>query len=388
MMADLSILLVVSWDPATNVGGVPIRWYQLQQALAGAGRLETFVADDYCAHEQFGHPLAYLRDASGPFLDPYHSQYCRDAQGALGRLVQDRHFDVVVFSGLWTSPYMVRLPEVPAALVLDTHNVQSALDRQLASGQGPGAPGWLDEQHLAGIERLERAAVNVASAVWACSPLDAAEMGRMYPEAAGRMVVVPNTVQVPAELPPAGPLDKASFIGRLDYWPNEQAGQFIVQQLRPVLSGSASLLQYVVAGAWPGHAGPGYFWEPDGVRDPVLVIENPPDVEALRAGAVSLVPLSVGGGTRTKILESWAAGSPVVSTAKGMEGIAAVPGEHYLPAETAAEFNEAIGRLVDEPELCSGMVRRAWELVRSEYSQQALVRAVRAALRPITAPAC
>jgi len=50
----------------------------------------------------------------------------------------------------------------------------------------------------------------------------------------------------------------------------------------------------------------------------------------------------VGGGTRLKILEAFAARVPVVSTAIGIEGITAEDGVHYLRAESAADFAAAL----------------------------------------------
>ena len=47
-------------------------------------------------------------------------------------------------------------------------------------------------------------------------------------------------------------------------------------------------------------------------------------------GGLLVVPVHEGGGTRLKILESMALGTPVVSTTKGVEGLEAVAGKHLL----------------------------------------------------------
>ena len=90
------------------------------------------------------------------------------------------------------------------------------------------------------------------------------------------------------------------------------------------------------------------------------------------AGSVMAVPLTVGSGSRFKILEGFALGAPVVSTAKGMEGLAASPGEHYLPAETPAEFAAAILGLVRSRRRRDALTSAAWRLVRDRYSVPAL----------------
>jgi len=53
---------------------------------------------------------------------------------------------------------------------------------------------------------------------------------------------------------------------------------------------------------------------------------------SLKAADIAVIPLRQGGGTRMKIVEYFAAGLPVISTDKGIEGIPAVPGEHAIIA--------------------------------------------------------
>ncbi len=66
-------------------------------------------------------------------------------------------------------------------------------------------------------------------------------------------------------------------------------------------------------------------------RDSVRFTGRLPDVKDAVGGATAtVVPLLVGGGTRLKVLESLALGTPVVSTAKGVEGLDVVNGTHAL----------------------------------------------------------
>jgi glycosyltransferase involved in cell wall biosynthesis len=92
---------------------------------------------------------------------------------------------------------------------------------------------------------------------------------------------------------------------------------------------------------------------------------------------VLLVPLTLGGGSRLKILEGFALRAPVVSTAKGVEGLDVTDGVHYLRAETPAGFVDALGRVLDDERLRTRLVESAADLVRERYS----VPALRACLR-------
>ena len=81
-----------------------------------------------------------------------------------------------------------------------------------------------------------------------------------------------------------------------------------------------------------------------------------------------MVPLRVGGGTRLKILEAFAARVPVVSTRIGAEGIDCQEGREILFAETPDEFAVALSVLDKDPTLRHGLVERASALARRRYS--------------------
>jgi glycosyltransferase involved in cell wall biosynthesis len=68
----------------------------------------------------------------------------------------------------------------------------------------------------------------------------------------------------------------------------------------------------------------------------------------LQEGDISVIPLRVGSGTRLKAFEAMALGLPVVSTTLGVEGLGLTPGEHYIAADTADRFAQAILHLLDD----------------------------------------
>jgi glycosyltransferase involved in cell wall biosynthesis len=64
-----------------------------------------------------------------------------------------------------------------------------------------------------------------------------------------------------------------------------------------------------------------------------------------------VVPLREGSGTRLKVLEALALGTPVVSTSKGIEGLALEHERHVLVADTPESFADATLRVLAQPEL-------------------------------------
>ncbi len=74
---------------------------------------------------------------------------------------------------------------------------------------------------------------------------------------------------------------------------------------------------------------------------------------------VYIIPLRVGGGTRIKGYEAIALGRPVVSTTVGVEGLQLEPRRHYLAADTAGEFADAVTRLLGDATLRREIVTEA-----------------------------
>jgi glycosyltransferase involved in cell wall biosynthesis len=74
----------------------------------------------------------------------------------------------------------------------------------------------------------------------------------------------------------------------------------------------------------------------------------------------------VGGGTRLKILEAFASGLPVVSSAIGSEGLEVLDGNHLLMAERP-EFATRLQSLLDDDERASAMADCARDLARRRY---------------------
>lgn len=93
------------------------------------------------------------------------------------------------------------------------------------------------------------------------------------------------------------------------------------------------------------------------------------DIKSLMASSwVSVAPLRSGGGTRLKILESMAAGTPVVSTTKGAEGLDAIAGEHLLIADTPDSFADQVTRTLKDGSVRDRLSINGKKLVKEKYN--------------------
>ena len=95
---------------------------------------------------------------------------------------------------------------------------------------------------------------------------------------------------------------------------------------------------------------------------------------------MAVAPLRVAGGTRIKILEAMAAAVPVVSTARGAEGLAVERGVHLLLAETAEETREAIILLSRDTVKAAQLASAGLDLVRRRHDWSVLGNSLAASL--------
>jgi glycosyltransferase involved in cell wall biosynthesis len=209
--------------------------------------------------------------------------------------------------------------------------------------------------------------------VWVCSDDDKLQTLASYPDTPPEKIrVVPNVVDVAAFPPAATAPRRACFTGRIDYPPNYLAARMIVRGLAPLLD-DADSLPIVIAGRMAGE-----LFADEPVPSNVTLVSNPRDVPAeVISGSIMVVPLTLGSGSRFKILEAFACGAPVVSTRKGAEGLAVEADTHYLPAATAAEFAAAIKELRSDPRLRGRLTAAARELLEERYSVRSLTQQLR-----------
>jgi len=178
-----------------------------------------------------------------------------------------------------------------------------------------------------------------------------------------RLVVVPNGVDERDLLLPARPrLARIIYPGSLTYSANFDAVREFLQTTWPLLKTRPGL-EFMVTGSLDG-VDLGSLPPHDGVRFTGRV----DDVKALIAESTAVVvPLRVGGGTRLKILEAMAIGTPVVSTSKGAEGLELVPGAHLLVADTPESWTQHVLSLLDDPALLHRLSETGRTVVARHY---------------------
>jgi glycosyltransferase involved in cell wall biosynthesis len=358
------VLFVVRRRPYPVRGGADLRTGALVRAVEALGHdVEIFAVAEHSTGESTGE---WLRHPGGhPFDDEWQAATHDALRAALDRFDPD----VTVLQSLFTRPALVEVRATRSRAVLDAHNVEGPLAAALVALE-PVNP--LRRLAAARTAPIEAATVAEVDAVWACSAADAAVLAGLGDTPVS---VVPNAVRVPDRV--AGPRapHQILFAGSMWYAPNRQAVTTLLDVLPALRRRCAAAATLVVAGPAP----PDWLRERD---EPWLEVIGVRDSFAeLFAGSAALaVPLQVGGGSRIKVLEAFAAGLPVVSSRKGVEGLDVVDGEHVVLAETVEEFAVALAQVIESPDLQARLAAAGRRLVVERHSDDALVPIVASAL--------
>lgn len=90
-------------------------------------------------------------------------------------------------------------------------------------------------------------------------------------------------------------------------------------------------------------------------------------------GKISIVPIRIGSGMRMKIIDAMAANSPMVTTAKGCEGLPLIDGEDCYIANDAETFAKRIMQLQTDVELQKRMTTNTLNKITSVLDAQKLL---------------
>jgi glycosyltransferase involved in cell wall biosynthesis len=311
--------------------------------------------------------------------DPYNviRYRCAELRRELLRLQRRKSFDLVQveFPMMWQYAGLFRVLGTP--VVLDAHNIEHYNVRQI--GRSAGTLFWralyrLEERRL---RRMEEQAWRECARCFAVSDKERDEIAAVAGDPA-KVVTVPNGVDPErfTFLPRTMTGKNILFLGGMDYIPNLDAARWLLDEVFPLIlqQEPEAKLQMVGRELWRLKEGASGSSTPGSRQTNPELHENVPDVLPwFYAADLLVVPLRMGAGTRLKILEAMAAGLPVVSTAKGCEGISASPGVHLLIADTGQDFAAAAASIMHDVELGQRLAANARHLVQERYTWQQVI---------------
>jgi len=302
-----------------------------------AGRSATM--DKYCLYPQVRRDFSALIDSNG--------------------------FDVLVCDFVY--PAGIIDWDLPCPKILFTHNVEAQVWARQAQVTSSPARKLACRLESRALTRAEQHYARRADYVVTVSANDRAFFARYVDPK--RTAVIPTGVDVDY-FHSAGAPEQANsmvFTGSMDWLPNEDAVEYFVAQVLPLVRRAVPDAQFWAVGRRPSAK----------LRalgsERVHVTGTVDDIRPfLDRGAVCVVPLRSGSGTRLKIFEAMAMGKPLVSTTLGAEGLPVTHDKDILLADSPAEFARAIVELLRDPARRRRLGGAARELVERNHSWAAV----------------
>jgi len=153
------------------------------------------------------------------------------------------------------------------------------------------------------------------------------------------------------------------FIGNMNYAPNMECAEFIVNEILPDLSLKNSSIQLLISGANPHQR----ILNLEGKN--VTVSGWVEDIrQSYASGKIFVAPLFIGTGLQNKLLEAMAMGIPCVTTTLAKSGLGIHKNKIVLTADSKDEFVEKISALLEDENLYAELSKSAREYVQQSFS--------------------
>ncbi len=266
--------------------------------------------------------------------------YSPELAAKVRHLLVAQRWDLIFVHCSSVAPYVAHLTDVPK--ILDFGDMDSQKWLEYAHYKPfPLSLGYTLEGH-----KMLRAEKRLAGRFDLCTATTRAEWETLEGYGTGAATDwFPNGVDADFFSPSDGAYDPdtLSFIGRMDYYPNQECMARFCKEAWPLLKARRPAMKLLIVGADPSPA-----MQQLGSLPGVTVTGSVPDVRPyIRGSALMVAPLAIARGTQNKILEAMAMGVPVVTSRAAAGGVDAEAEKHFLVADSAQDITAAVLRIVE-----------------------------------------
>ena len=193
-------------------------------------------------------------------------------------------------------------------------------------------------------QKAESEAITTFAGIGLCSDADENYLSKQFQAKKGKIHIIPNGFEdVDSRIRDGKTQDciQLGFIGVLSYGPNFEGLEWFIDNVWPRILEKSPDIKLRIVGKLPGNKDmpQGNNIEYAGFVDDVS--------DEFASWTAMIVPLLSGGGTRLKILESFARGCPVISTSTGAYGLK-VSEKNIIICDNPEEFADKTLQLVQD----------------------------------------
>ncbi len=292
------------------------------------------------------------------------SSYSPELQTWLDRVVKDQKFDVITCEHSVNENYLKPDWKNSLRTVVNVHSsVYATCKNQLETKTAENP--FRDRLNQPLLKRYEQRLSQKFSTIVVTTDDDAQQFKTFAPNTA--IATIPNGVDF--EDFPYRSTDPNNhdliFIGAMDNLANIDAARFLAQEIFPQVRSRYPDSKLMLVGSRPVPE----VLELNQLPNVVVTGAVPSMADYLHRASVCVIPMRTGFGIKNKTLEAMAAGTPVVSSDRGLEGLTLDPDRPCaLRANNLAEYSAAITQLLDNMALRESISHYARAYIERDFT--------------------
>jgi polysaccharide biosynthesis protein PslH len=284
-------------------------------------------------------------------------------------ILKSKPFDIVHIESLKMGGYLNTIREnTSASVVMRSHNVEFMIWQRMAQATKSVLKKWYLKILVGRIKKQEIGTMNLYDALVPITTVDGdffVSQGcrkPVFPTPAGLDLnkLKPDTTQIES--------NSLFHLGALDWMPNLEALKWFMKNSWPLIHDNYPEVKFYIAGRNM----------PDEIRkyctDNVIISGEVEDAtEFMNSKQIMIVPLLSGSGMRLKIVEGMALGKIIISTTVGAEGIGCKNLNNIMIADTALEFAEIVGKIINDKHFADQISANAIEFIHRNYDNNIFI---------------
>lgn len=285
----------------------------------------------------------------------------------LNSIFKREKFDIVQIEGINMSAYIDYIRKNSNSIIaLRSHNVEHEIWERLSAGEKNIFRKYYLQVLSQRLKNYELQTINSCD----CH-ITLTERDKVYFENAGidipgftfpyaRFTSVPDRSKIDSKI--------IGYIGSLDWKPNQEGIQWFINKVWTAVHKEHPDHRMVIAGR--------------NAPDWLIKKFNKPGIEYLgeidnaeafmNNSYTLIIPLLSGSGIRVRAIQAMSMGIPVVTTAKGIEGINASHGKELLIASTAGEYIQQLSGIIMDEKLYNSISGNARAFIKKYYDNKKL----------------
>jgi glycosyltransferase involved in cell wall biosynthesis len=271
-----------------------------------------------------------------------------------------------------------RIGRFDLPLLFDLDDVEHRVKIRSSLGFSSFAAKLFNLLQVPAIYFAEMKAARIAAMTFVCSEPDQAYLARL---GIAKVQSIPNALPIPTIAQNAKTDPSILFLGTYEYPPNVDAAERLISRILPKILKRNPQSRLTIVGKRPDLI-PSFGRELPNVEFTGVVPDLTPLYQRAR---IVCCPITIGGGTRIKLVEAAGYAKPIVSTAIGAEGLALIDNVEILIRDSDDEIAEACLELLGNEELCLRLGSAAREKAKLLYDVTNVQKIIRRCLMKVLA---